>query len=197
MKQKMIVITGTDGSGKSTLIDALVESGIKAEVLSIWDALDESLFATKKDVDNYLCRLSPNARLLFLAHALLQSLEKAEQSSEKTVLFNGYYYKYFASEIALGASSDLVDKLMLLFPVPDLVINLEVDVELAISRKQKLSQYECGAQLPSKSSFIAFQKLATENWIRFNQSSWGIVNGNLSKVEVLENSLKLINSRNS
>mgnify|MGYP000689697733 FL=1 len=35
MKQKMIVVTGTDGSGKSTLINSMIHTGVEAHVISV------------------------------------------------------------------------------------------------------------------------------------------------------------------
>lgn len=194
MKRKMIVITGADGSGKSTLVDALMASGLEAEVVSIWDAMDKNLFKSKEDIDNYLCELAPNARLLFLTHALVQSMESALKASDKTLIFNGYCYKYFGSEMALGASTDLVDQLQLLFQNPDLVIKLDIEDDLAFSRKQKLSRYECGVQLPSEVNFKSFQKLAVQKWAYFDQSDWETIDGALTKEEVLIKSLELIKS---
>ncbi|MDO7613673.1 MAG: hypothetical protein MUQ75_05485, partial [Crocinitomicaceae bacterium] len=170
MKQKMIVVTGTDGSGKSTVINSIIHSGIEAHVISIWDAMDDNLFPSRSDVDQYLCKLTSNARLLFLAHALHHAMVKA-QSSNKTLLFNGYYYKYFASELVLEADSMLVNQLMALFPLPDLVIKLEVDYETAFKRKQSLSSYECGLQAPSETSFKEFQRLAAKSWSHFDQAN--------------------------
>ena len=192
MKQKMIVVTGTDGSGKSTLIDSIIHAGIDAHVISIWDAMDENLFPSKKDVDQYLCKLTSKARLFFLAHALHHAMEKA-QLSNKTLLFNGYYYKYFASELALGAEPDLISHLMTLFPNPDLVIYLEVDIDTAFQRKVILSRYECGLQAPSESSFREFQRMATKSWAHFDQSNWIVLDGLQSKEEILTQSINIIN----
>jgi len=193
MKQKMIVVTGMDGSGKSTLINSMIHTGVEAHVISVWDAMDDNLFPSKSDVDQYLCRLTSNARLLFLAHALHHAMVKA-QSSNKTLLFNGSYYKYFASELALGADYMLVNQLMALFPLPDLVIKLEVDYDTAFKRKQSLSSYECGLQAPSETSFREFQRMATKSWAHFDQSDWKVLDGLQSKEEILTQSLNIINS---
>jgi len=192
MKQKMIVVTGTDGSGKSTLIDSIIHAGIDAHVISIWDAMDENLFPSKKDVDQYLCKLTSNARLFFLAHALHHAMEKA-QLSNKILLFNGYYYKYFASELALGADTKLIDQLIALFPIPSIVIKLDVTIDTAFKRKQSLSSYECGLQTPSESSFREFQRMATKSWTHFDQSKWKVLDGLQSKEEILTQSLNIIN----
>ena len=104
---KLIAITGTDGTGKSTLCRNLCAKYSTFKEVSIWDAMSGSLFHSKKDIDEYLCSLSANARLLFLSHALIQALDMAGKSKVEVLLLNGYYYKYFASELALGADLEL------------------------------------------------------------------------------------------
>ena len=170
--KKLIVITGADGTGKSTLIKTVLSSGIKAKEASIWDAMDPAIFQSKKQIDDYLKSLLINARLLFLSHAIIQSYEKALKSDIEIVLFNAYYYKYFASELSFGANPILVQSLIDFFPKPDLVIELILDVEKCYERKKSVTNYECGFNEPNKDSFIRFQTSARAQWNFFDTSFW-------------------------
>lgn len=189
---KIIAITGTDGTGKSTLCRNLCSKYPDFIEVSIWDAMDGSLFHTKKDIDTYLCSLSPNARLLFLSHALIQSLDMARNSGASTLLLNGYYYKYFASELALGADTTLVNKMIEAFPVPDLIIELIGDPDISFERKDKLSRYECGLQTPSFETFQEFQKKVVVKFQNFERSKWKSISTELSIDEVFNACISLI-----
>ena len=193
--KKLIVITGGDGSGKSTLINGLLAKSDQLREVSIWDAMDANLFKTKADIDNYLCTLTANARALFLAHALVQGLEKAHASSEAVLVANGYYYKYFASELALGADMELIKKLVSFCPKPDLVIKLEINSHSAFSRKERLSRYECGLHSPSEETFVAFQKQADVAWAHFDQAGWHVISGELPKETLNDQAYALIKSQ--
>lgn len=174
--KKLICITGADGTGKSTVVESLSKRYPQAIISEIWDALkqnDVQLFSSKKAVDEYLCSLTPNSRLLFLAHALRFSMDKCLESKAEIILINSYYNKYFASELALGADPELVKQLMEQFPKPDYVIHLTLSPEECAKRKAKFSQYECGAKNEvSSADFINFQKSALEKWELFDQSGW-------------------------
>jgi thymidylate kinase len=107
MTKKIICITGMDGTGKSTLIKGLKEHLDSCYVATIWDLMASPVkglpFKSKQEIDNFLCELSPDSRLLFLAHAMKYAIDKALLSSVNNILIDSYYYKYFASELALGA----------------------------------------------------------------------------------------------
>ena len=174
---KLICITGIDGVGKSTLVELLAEKIPTAYISNIWDIMEGGVetvpFKSKQDIDNYLCELSPDVRLLFLAHALKFSVDKALDSGSDLVILNGYYYKYFASELALNASADLVDSLMGAFPKPDYVFQLELSIEEIVNRKPHFSRYESGLSMqPGKDNFVEFQKKALEEWKVFDSANW-------------------------
>ncbi len=189
---KLIAITGTDGTGKSTLCQNLCAKYPNFREVSIWDTMDGFLFHTKKDIDTYLCALSANARLLFLSHALMQALDKARGSKAETLLLNGYYYKYFASELVLGANSILVTKLIDAFPVPDLIVELVGNPKVSFARKDTLSRYECGLQPPSFETFEAFQKKVIIQFQTFDRKDWKTISSILSIDEVFNQCLKCI-----
>ncbi|MCH2218580.1 MAG: ATP-binding protein [Flavobacteriales bacterium] len=60
MYNKILCITGCDGTGKSTIIENLAKEIPNAYVAHIWDALQDSsgkLFSSKEAVDDYSCGL--------------------------------------------------------------------------------------------------------------------------------------------
>lgn len=176
-KSKLICITGIDGAGKSTLVELLAKELPSVQVANIWDLMDGDMpsapFNSKRDIDTYLCELTPDARLLFLAHALKYALDKAWEAGKDIVLFNAYFYKYFASELALGASMELVQYLINIFPKPDKVVMLDIPVPLASKRKSLFSRYECGlTRHTGEAAFVEFQSLAQLQWTNFDQSSF-------------------------
>jgi len=192
--KKLLCITGSDGSGKTTLIDALCERMGTAVHSHIWKLLSKGQglpFRSKTDIDNFLCGLTPDSRLLFLAHALKYAVDTDLDSGADPVILNGYYYKYFASELALGASPALVQDLISSFPVPDKVFYLDYPLKDAAGRKPAFSRYECGLSVqPDMQSFLAFQEKCLAEWTRFNRDGWIIIDGRLdleAKLDILKN----------
>lgn len=194
MSSKLICIAGMDGTGKSTLVKGLHQHFPDAAVAEIWDLLRQersTLFISKRDVDNYLSTLTPDSRLLFLAHAMKYALDKAMNASR--VLINAYLYKYFAAELAYGADRTLVRKIIEAMPVPDVVICLKLNPAAIAVRKDRFTRYECGfAAEPSPEKFIAFQERVAEEWKIFDQSKWEMVDAGAAPEELVQQSLKLI-----
>ena len=195
MNQKIVVITGMDATGKSSVIRNLSE--ITSTVSEIWDLLKTGEaylpFQSKSEIDQFLCWLTPNSRLLFLAHALRYSIDSALKSNAEVVLVNAYYFKYFASELALGASPSLVQKLAEEFPSPDLVIRLNVTVNIAVDRKSKYSRYECGcADISTREAFVAHQNLVLSQWDSFDQNGWHDIDTQRSVEETTDEVLAII-----
>ncbi len=196
--QKTICVTGIDGSGKSTLVNALSNHFTSCHISNIWDLIESSIkglpFKSKKDVDDYLCELTPDSRLLFLSHAIKYSYDTATKSDKSLIITNSYFYKYFATELALGAQNELVKSLQKSFPNPDIVIELVLPVEEAAKRKNKLSRYECGlTQNPNINSFIDFQTKALKEWHNFDRKNWHKIDATKSQGEILSEVLNIIN----
>ncbi|MHA7059881.1 nucleoside/nucleotide kinase family protein [Aquimarina sp. M1] len=194
-KPTIICITGPDGSGKSTLISNLMDELPNSIEVTIWDALNNeivTLFKTKGDIDDYLCVLSPNARLLFLAHALQYAIDKVLTSGVNTIFINGYSYKYFSSEKVLGADQTLINSLVPNFPIPDKTIFLSVSPEISKARKNYLSRYECGCRAATAEHFIDFQKKVNIAFEGFIQSEWFILDAKNSPEVLKDKTLKII-----
>ena len=195
--QKFICITGMDGTGKSTLVNALAVAFSDVQVASIWDLFDQKeqkfLFSSKQDIDRFLCSLTPDSRILFLAHALKFSIDKAFAKGKKLLLANGYYYKYFTTELALGATPMLVSDLQKIFPSPDLVIELKLPIAESAHRKQALSRYECGlSQMPSKEEFLVFQEKVQAHWAAFDRTQWHSLDASQTPESLLASTISII-----
>jgi dTMP kinase len=164
---QLICITGPDGSGKSTLINALKNDLPGSVITSIWDLLKEPSrqqvvpFKTPVEVDAYLSCLHAGSRSLFLMHCLLEALEIAKEKKPAYILTDSYWYKYYATEIAHGASPAYLDKLVTVFEKPDHLFYIRAGEDLTTERKKYFSGYECGfAGATNEKTFSAFQQKA-------------------------------------
>ncbi|MDJ1505911.1 AAA family ATPase [Xanthocytophaga agilis] len=194
-KRTLICITGADGSGKSTLINGLKKEWSYAWEVSIWDMLENSagqIFSGKKAVDDYLCLLDTNARLLFLAHAMQAAIDKALQSDTRIIIINAYYYKYFASETVMGADRELVQYLASRMPVPDKTILLSYRPELSAVRKKRFSRYECGCRDATPENFIGFQTRLIAEFETYTKSDWCILDSSFLPEELCALAVKYI-----
>jgi thymidylate kinase len=185
----LICVTGPDGAGKTTQIariaDALSKRGKKKIVaMTIWDMLlDPSTrgrvaFKSPLEVEPFLEVLSPMSRMLFLCHCLYEALDLARARKPDVILANGYWYKYWATEVAHGGDAQAMRDLMKVFPEPLLTFCLDISADEAFTRKAKLSGYETGfAAERTLEAFKTFQararppleQLAQEKqWIRLD-----------------------------
>ena len=185
----LICVTGPDGAGKTTQIariaEALSKRGKKKIVaMTIWDMLlDPSTrgrvgFKSPLELDSFLEVLGPMARMLFLCHCLYEALDLARARQPDVILANGYWYKYWATEVAHGGDPQAMLDLMKVFPEPVLTFCLDISAADAFKRKAKLSGYETGfAPDRSLEAFTTFQararppleRLAQEKqWIRLD-----------------------------
>ena len=125
--RKIVCITGGDGCGKSTQIEKLcprieAEANVKVAAVTIWDPLrdpsmrEATLFRDPREIDRYLSHLEPKGRTLFLYHSLCHAIALAERREPDVLLMNGYWYKYFATELAYGGSAAELRPLSVIFP---------------------------------------------------------------------------------
>ena len=167
---KLIVITGPDGAGKSTLckkIEAVMNEkyGENTVILtSIWDSLEVGNF-DRAQIHRYLSKLTGASRTLFLFHSILNGLALAEAKKPKVILADGYFYKYAVSERGYGVDPAIIRSATLAFPKPDLVMELLVSPETAWTRKISASSYEQGGGGENdQTKFIEFQKKNRKIW---------------------------------
>ncbi|MBI3544191.1 MAG: hypothetical protein HY075_13050 [Deltaproteobacteria bacterium] len=163
MAASMVVVTGPDGSGKSTacaaVVAALQSKYGKESVASanIWDSMEGNF--DKEAVVRYLGELDGAARVLFLFHALKHSVDLAQAKEPKLLLVDSYFYKYAAAEFTYGTAPKLVLGAAAGFEKPELTICLDLDAETALQRKGDSSRYESGG-----GKFTEFQKKMRTHW---------------------------------
>ena len=185
-----------DGTGKSTLIKSLASIYPSCYTATIWDLMTSENkglpFNSKKDIDDFLCGLTPDSRLLFLAHAMKYSIDMALKSDKEVIIIDSYYFKYFAMEKALGADEELMKSLLKSFPVPDIVLELILPIDIAFERKQNYSKYECGMQSDPK-HFKTFQLKVFDAWEMFDRDgAWHMLNARNGSDEVLAEASKYL-----
>lgn len=163
---RRIVISGADGTGKTTLIDGLAKrlraEGRSVACVSLWDLYQAPelprIFTSRGEAQQYLRSVSSRSRVHFFLHCLYGALDRAEAAGPVDVLLiDAYWYKYLAGERALGHSFAL-EGLVADFPVPDVILELDAPPEQTAARKQTFGLYECGLVSADRGSFVAFQR---------------------------------------
>ena len=149
---RVITLMGADACGKDTQI-ALLKShfenaGNKVQVITIWDSLiDFNEVKDKKTlqaiIEIFLLNYEAHARSYFLMSCLKNSLAKMDSSND-IVILNGFFQKYWASEMSYGVESDLWEKNSSEFSVSNIIFYLKAPVSACLSRKVSWSKYEQG-----------------------------------------------------
>lgn len=167
MKVKSVCITGIDGSGKTTLIAELAKrTGWR--VVTIWDLMKapdqqaKPLFRSKEDVDSYLKALHFPARTHFLFHCLSEAVARAALEKSAFLIYDAYWYKYWASEVAMGGDRETALSLTRGFPEPGLTFFIDLPSDVALARKKQYSGYESG-YTGTDAGYIQFQAASYEN----------------------------------
>jgi len=204
----LICVTGPDGAGKTTQIARIAEGlskrGTKRIVpMTIWDMLLDPTtrgrvaFKTPGELDSFLEILQPMSRMLFLAHCLHAALDLAFARKADVVLANGYWYKYWATEVAHGGPAETMREVMKVFPEPVITFFLDISAEEAFRRKARLSGYETGfATERTLDAFTAFQARARPPLERLaDEKGWVRLNGSEPIAQVSESILTRIAAR--
>lgn len=196
---KSLAITGADGVGKSTLISNLkrkLENHFnRIHVLSVWDglALSNSMFKSKNEVQSYLMQSNGPSRLTFILHALSKSLEMTQGENYDFIIYDTYWYKYVLIE-SIHHSQFMSINFDLLFPRPDMVIELKLSVEETLKRKEKLGLSEYERNGKDSSEFIKIQNHIHNGFASFKSThhNWFEISADISEDELTSKCLKLI-----
>ena len=149
---KVITLIGADASGKDTQIALLKKhfenQNKKVQVVTIWDSLAEfSLVDDKKSlqeiVETFLLKYEAHSRSFFLLACLKNAISKVDTNND-IILLNGFYHKYWGSEMSYGVESLFWEKNISEFLSSDKIIYLKTSVEQCLSRKAFWSKYEQG-----------------------------------------------------
>lgn len=178
-----VVVTGPDGSGKSSLCSALVERVPGITHINVWNGFKKLGFTDPRAL---IEELSPSERLEGVVQSFALQLKEALTS--EIVLIDSYYYKYFVSELCYDLYETRAKEIVASLPAPQKVFYCEVSPEEAWDRKDKASSYESGlVRKPNRDSFLNFQKRMVKVWKRFDNHGWEILSGNLeSNIQTVE-----------
>ncbi len=166
-----IVITGCDGSGKSSavawLAKALGELARSVTVVDTWALNQPSRHPEcrflSRDVREIKCcgtEMRSPMRALLLTWMIGQAATLTERgTAEDIFLADGYWPKHAASEIELGFPESVMHGIVGLMPRADLTFLLDVEPVHALERKRgSVSKYECGmVAQPSAGDFLDYQ----------------------------------------
>ena len=170
LKGKLIVIEGSDGSGRTTQLDMLrnwlegqgyatVEIGIKRS----------QLVATELDIARQSTTLSPMTMQLYYACDFADQLEHVIIPSLRAnfvVLADRYIYTLIARSIARGLNRTWISQLYGIALVPDAIFYLSVEpavlAERTFRKNDTLNYWESGMdvhrQVDMYRSFIQYQR---------------------------------------
>ncbi len=165
---KTICITGLDGCGKTTQVKLLSEKLPDSRIVSVWDLIKRSefqswtIYKNPPDVEQYVANLHPVSRSLFIFHAFDAAYRHALNSEVDYIIFDGYWYKYWAVEQAMGAPETLGQFFSSQYLEPDYTFYLELSMEELLKRKKQISVYEAANQTDKIKAFIDIQARAGE-----------------------------------
>jgi thymidylate kinase len=202
----LVCIVGADGSGKSTLTQSLNQelkkNSLNTHNVDRWDILNNELVPCgrfiKKDLKQLrtcVAEMPLNARFRFLTWAMSISLDYARKSvgENGVLLFDSFWQKHAAVEIAYGNPSADIMSLVASFPKPEFVFYLKANPNITLSRIRKnLVPYECGMdESCSDNSFLNHQNKIIkllDIWSKENQ--WIELDANLPTNQLIDETLK-------
>lgn len=162
----LVVIEGTDGSGKTTQLNLLknwIEKQCYGVIVSEWKSSE--LIATVIDTAKERNLLNANTFSLMYASDFAHRLENTIIPALKSgfvVLLDRYTYTAFARDVVRGVKPKWVRKLYDFAPEPDLVFYLEQPVDVLLKRiiaSKGLDYYESGRDIGLSTDFYESFKI--------------------------------------
>ena len=193
---KTICITGLDGCGKTTQSKLLADKLPDSRIVSVWDLIKRpefqswTIYKMPPDVEQYVANLHPVSRSLFIFHAFDVAYRHALKLKADYIIFDGYWYKYWAIEQAMGAPKELGQFFSTQYLVPDYTFYLDLSPEELVKRKKQISVYEAANQTDKILAFIEIQykakeilkKILPENTIHLNATeNFDVIHQNIVK----------------
>ena len=207
----LVVIVGTDGAGKTSLSKALDQalrnSGISTSRLDRFGILDRAeapaaafVHANVDELRQYALDMSAPARLLFYlwSMALTVTSTMAKPDAPQVIIYDSYWIKHVAVEIAYGAKEQQAVSAGHLLPKPDLIIYLKASPTALYERKiGDLVAYECGMDPAcERESFISHQTKLVERLDRWaEEQGWHIFDALRPTQELAAEAAALVISR--
>lgn len=198
--KQFVVVCGIDGSGKTTLIDAL-EKENKNWKFTNWKkfskVFDKSYDNEDTSIPQFIEGLSSFTRSalflyifgLQLDKIILPSLQKGE-----TIISDSYWYKFVAKmELTRHGERELLNSCKSLLK-PDKIIFIDTSPENAFQRKQSFNFYETNGD---KNNFINFQTEIRNKILTYISYSENVLvlNDNQEFQAKLETSVNFIHKR--
>lgn len=168
---RLLVLTGIDGSGKSTTLSLLARENPDWEVGTYdpeaWvssQALPHLEWMLKRDPREVVGHLPPVARASFLGHMILCHWDawlRPRLESGATVLMDSFFFRFWARERAWAGEPELLANMLRNLPRVDGAVLLDVRPEIAAARKGGFDPNETGGPKDgdgARSAFVRFQE---------------------------------------
>lgn len=164
-----IAFVGLDGCGKSTQVgrlhEWLVASGIASKVVDKWQIHDLATYpehrflgCSRDELRVCIAEMHAPSRALFLFWSIAATLPLSG-SDDLVHLFDGYWQKHAASEVAYGCDVRWISDVTKIFPPADLTFHFDLEPAKALERKRgSLTPYECGRGPLTDANFLKHQR---------------------------------------
>ena len=164
MDTQMIVLSGIDGSGKSTLMRHLKDYAAANGhddwlFLDLWQrGFETGLIQDKDTIMSAMYAMDDDERGFFIADLVYQIVDSFEDADARLVFVDSYWFKYAAHEIARGHEIPHYEAYFTCEDRVKHVFHISTAASTAWDRKQPdVSRYECGGLDISRENFIRQQ----------------------------------------
>jgi thymidylate kinase len=209
----LIVVTGTDGSGKTTVTTRLMarlgqDGGVTLR-RDKWDIYDHAshpscrfLKGPLDELRSCISAMPVPARTLFLFWSMHMTMRPELLAGADYTILDSYWYKHAASELVYGAPPALVQALAAPLTEPDAVFLLDIDPRDAWLRKQArglddVVPYECGmSERLDADAFTSHQSLLRERLGSYaRERRWTVLDATLRTESIVDSIVSALRER--